>query len=132
MKYKGRITNPRYPGQDFSREKDITVPDQSMNLQEILKRFVRSNEPLPVGHPVNYSEDNPLNVDLGKIPNMDLVDQAAYIDQLKDIQVRHAKQEADKAAKAKILAEQAAKADTERKIRLAAKKLAKQNSASPA
>lgn len=99
-------------GVDFSKEESVVVPDQSMSLQEILERFTRG-EPLPVMHETQYGDDdldNPLNEDLEKMANADLVDKAEYRDRLKEVQVNYEKQEKIKSAKkAKEAAEMAEK-----------------------
>lgn len=131
MKYKlSSIPEPAL-GVDYSEEVDLVVPDQSMSLEEILYRFTRG-ESLPVGFDVNFDEDsdmsNPLNVDLEKIANSDLVDREEFIDKLKDVQRRYNEQEKAKAeAEAKRKEEEFKKLD-EKRIRLAARKLAKESS----
>lgn len=72
----------KYKGQDFSKEEVLTVPNQTMSLQEILERFVR-NEPLAIGKDVNYGESED---DLEKLLRLDPVDKAAYIKKMQQVQ----------------------------------------------
>lgn len=116
-------------GTDYSNVIDQVVPDQSMSLEEILTRFVRG-ESLPVGKEVNHGDesDNPLNVDLEKLANSDLVDKEEFIDKLKDLQEKYNAQEAKKAqAEAERKRKEFEELDKKR-IRTAARKLAKENS----
>lgn len=69
------------PGQSFVGVKKVTVPGQSLSLREILRRYVR-RENLPVGVSEGVYESR--FGDLEKISKMDLVDQAAHIQDLKD------------------------------------------------
>lgn len=89
----------------------LTVPDQSLSLQEILTRFTR-NEPLPVGNRVSYHESDD---DLEKIQHMDLVDREEFVEKLKTTQKDYEKQEKRKAKQAqeKLQAEALAKAKKE-------------------
>lgn len=117
-------------GQDFSNAVDQLVPDQSMSLQEIIKRFTRG-EALPVGMETNPGDedlDNPLNVDLEKLANADLVDKDEYKDKLKEVQRKYDAQEKAKAKKKAEADKAAVKAADEERIRLAAEKLAKESS----
>lgn len=61
-------------GQDFSKEKSITVPNQNLTLRDILLRFIRK-ESLPVDHDGMYADN------LGDLEKM----------QHEDITVRHEK-----------------------------------------
>lgn len=128
MKYKLSSLPEPSLGEDYSNEVDQVVPDQSMSLEEILTRFVRG-ESLPVGMEVQEGDDsdNPLNVDLEKLANSDLVDKEEFVGKLRDLQARYDAQEKKKAAeleekKRKEFAEKDAK-----RIRMAARKLAKEN-----
>lgn len=130
MKYKAIAIPKPSPGVDFSKEVALVVPDQSMSLQEILKRFTRG-ESLPIGVSTEYGDenlDNPLNVDLEKIRLADLVDQADYVDKLKDVKTRYDKQEKQKAAKIAADKAAAAKAADEKRIQEAARELAAKES----
>lgn len=64
------------------KQKKITVPNQSLSLKEILRRFVR-NETVPVGKDTSYATY--ADVDLEKIQHADLVDRAAFIGKLSEI-----------------------------------------------
>lgn len=128
MKFKKSSIPEPSVGTDFSQEIDQVVPDQSMSLEEILTRFTRG-EQLPVGMEVQEGDesDNPLNVDLEKLANSDLVDKEEFIGKLKDLQDRYNQQEKAKAqAEAKRKQEEFEKLDQKR-IRMAARKLAKES-----
>lgn len=71
----------------------ITVPDQSLSLEEILQRFTRG-EPIQAGHDTSYHESED---DLEKVSHMDLVDREEYVDKLKITQANYDKQEKRKA-----------------------------------
>lgn len=120
-------------GTDYSKEVDIVVPDQSMSLQEILERFTRG-EPLEVGHDVQDGDDsdNPLNIDLEKLANSDLVDKAEFVEKLKDVQRRYNVQEKEKAAKIKAQKLEEYKRKDQKRIQAAARKIAKENYGNPA
>lgn len=112
-------------GVSFENEVDQVVPDQSLSLEEILTRFTRG-EAMPVGMETQegIEDDNPLNVDLEKLANSDLVDKEEFIGKLRDLQNEYTKQEKQKAAEvAAKKAEEYKKLDAKR-IRIAAKKLA--------
>lgn len=104
---------PIWPGLDLSKQEVLVVPDQSLSIQEILDRFTIGEE-LPIGRGVQYGEDedmdNPLNVDLEKMADADLVDKAEYTEKLREVQRRYEKQEKAKQSRA---AKEAA--DAERK-----------------
>lgn len=88
MKFKS-VANPG-PGPVIKMKgKKITLPDQSMSLEEILRRFVR-NEPLPVGHDVEFHESED---DLEKVAHMDLVDQTEFLEKQKETQRVYDRQE---------------------------------------
>lgn len=132
----GKIKFKRaYPDDGKSYDLVITeeyqvVPDQSLSLQEILDRFVR-NEELPVDMGGEYGDeddDNPLNVDLEKLKDADLVDKAEYMEQLKEVKTAYDKQENQRIAYEQAEAEKKAKLAEEKRIRIAARKLAKGNS----
>lgn len=72
----------KYKGQDFTKEEVLTVPNQSMSLQEIITRFIR-NEPLAIGKDVSYHESED---DLEKLLRLDPVDKQAYIRQMQKVQ----------------------------------------------
>lgn len=66
-------------GQDFSKEKSVTVPQQSMTLREIIKRFVRG-ESLPISKEGTYEERMG---DLEKLARADITVQMERVDWLK-------------------------------------------------
>lgn len=81
-----------YKGQDFSKEVVLTKPNMNMELEEIIARFVR-NEPLEIGHDVNYAETDD---DIEKLQRLDPVDKVKYIRKMQDIQNEYRKQEAER------------------------------------
>lgn len=131
MKYKKSSIPEPSLGEDYSNEVDQVVPDQSMSLDEILTRFVRG-EALPVGMDVQEGDEDAdptlSNVDLEKLANSDLVDKAEFVDRLTELQKKYNDQEKEKA---RLLAEKKQKeyeALDQKRIRLAAKKLAAKES----
>lgn len=64
---------------DFSKSKVMTVPNQSLTLKDILKRFIRK-EALPIEHQGFYETRFG---DLGKVKDMDLTEQVDVIDNIK-------------------------------------------------
>jgi len=84
--------------------KKLTVPNQSMTLEEILRRFTRG-EPLAIGREGNFNED--ADEDLEKLATRDLVDRQEYVDKLKQKQDLFKQQ--DKARKAAQLEKYLAK-----------------------
>lgn len=131
MKFKSVACPAPSVGADYSNEEDILVPDQGLSLREILERFTRG-ESLPVGQPTEYGEDedfdNPMNVDLEKAANMDLVEKQEFVERLQDYQTRYDAQEKRKEKDALEASEKAKKLAEEKRIRIAAKKLAKRSS----
>lgn len=129
MKYKSIAIPKPSEGKSFKDVPHITVPDQSMSLEEILQRFTRG-EAVPVGQPVEYGSDieDFLNVDLEKIANSDLTEKAEYISQLKEVKIAYERSEKLKAKKAHDLKIAEQTKLEERRIRIKAKHLAKQNS----
>lgn len=101
MKFKS-IANPSTSEGRLPIGKKITVPDQTMSLEEILSRFTRG-EAVAVGRDINYHESDD---DLEKVSRMDLVDKEEYIDRLKQTQRTYQEQE-----KAKHVAERKKIAD---------------------
>lgn len=120
MKFKGIAIPKPTEGVSFFDVVNQTVPNQSMSLEEILRRFSRG-EPVPVGQEVNYSDSD---VDLEKLKNLDLVDREEYINSLNEVKKKFELQEKRKAEAEKVKAAEREKALQEKKIRLAAKKLA--------
>lgn len=116
-------------GEDYSNEIDIVVPDQSLTLEEILTRFTRG-ETLPVGMDVNDGEDsdNPLNIDLEKLANSDLVDKEEFIGKLRSLKNEYQEQERKKAAEVKAEQQKKFEELDKKRIRIAAKKLAAEES----
>lgn len=96
MIYKALSCPPTYAGRKVSGKK-LTVPDQSMSLQEILRRFVR-NEPLPIGREVfgsdKETDEELLNGhDAEKLGGLDLADKQELIEQQKDVQAKFERDE---------------------------------------
>lgn len=116
-------------GLDLSKEKKLVVPDQSMSLEEILARFTRG-EALPVGNEVQYGTENddPLNVDLEKLANSDLVDKAEHIEKLKQVSIDYESQQKLQAEKRQADQNEAAKKRESIRIKKLAKKMAEDNS----
>lgn len=84
-------------GQSFKKVKTVTVPNQSMTLKEILKRFIRK-ESLPVQQEGIYEERMG---DLEKMDKMDIVDKMEIVDEIKsDMEkvTKHRKKEEEKKA----------------------------------
>lgn len=127
MQYKKSSIPSPWEGVDYTGVEDIVVPDQSMSLEEILHRFTRG-ETLPVGMEMEMGDDsldNPLNIDLEKLANSDLVDKEEFIGKLRDVQARYNEQEKQKAADAKAKADAKFKELDEKRIARAARELAK-------
>lgn len=124
MKFRSNaIPNPSV-GKSYEGEIELTVPDQTMSLREILERFTR-NEPLPIGKEVSYHESED---DLEKIQHMDLVDRAEYVEKLKETQRKYDKQE--KARKEKERLEIRKKLEAEEAEKLKKKEESKDSSES--
>lgn len=108
------------------------VPDQSLSLQDILARFVRK-EPLPVGHKAAYGSEGSIdpesesefNIDQEKAKGWDLTEKDDFAEKVREKHAEHHAAEHEKAQKAKSDAEVKAKADYEKQVRLAARKLLK-------
>lgn len=107
-------------GVDYSGEVSQVVPDQSLSLEQILIRFTRG-EPVPVGH---ETSEGIQDVDLEKLSKADLVDRFEYVEHLKSVRKQYEMQEAEKKKAEKLEAEKKAKAEEEKRIRIAARKLA--------
>lgn len=131
IRYKGVAWPSPTPGEKRKGKKEV-VPDQSLSLKEILRRFVR-NEALPVGHKAVYGSDGEIdpesdsqfNIDQEKAKHWDLTEKDEFREEVMKIREEHIK--AEKQAKAKKDKEAAEKAEKDfaRKVRLAAKKYAK-------
>lgn len=107
-------------GQSFKGVKRYAVPNQSMTLQEILRRFIRK-ESLPVAKEGVYEERFG---DLEKLSKKDITEQFEVVEELK--QVSRKKKKFDEDEKARIAKE---KADNE--AALSAQKASVQGSQSP-
>lgn len=115
---KNAIPQETWPGIDFSKEKVIVLPDDSLSLEEILDRFTRK-ESLPIGLDMEYGEDesdNPLNIDLEKMANADLVDKELYLKALYEVSARFKRQEQEKAEAEANAKTEAEKAEVEKRI----------------
>jgi len=107
---------------------DQVVPDDSMSLQEILERFTRREE-LPIGRPHSFGNpevERVLDVDLEKVQFADLTEKEEFRQTVAKVRETYNKQMAEKAANDKKKAAEAAKAAEEKRIRLAARRLAKE------
>lgn len=93
MKYISKSVPELSQGLSFEGVEELTVPNQSMTLQEILQRFVRK-EKLPVGKEVSFSESN---YDLEKLSSMDLVERDEFIAEQKRVAARFERQQKAKA-----------------------------------
>lgn len=120
MKFKGKAIPAPSEGLVIT-ELDQTVPDQSMSLREILERFTKG-EALPVGKAAEWGNgqdpegDSPLNIDLEKAANWDLVERQEFnekVDEMKREVERVNKTRAEKAAEKKAEKE---KADFEKRV----------------
>lgn len=89
MKYKSKsIGDGKSLGLSFDGVEELTVPNQSMSLEEILQRFVRK-EKLPIGKDVQYHETD---YDLEKLSRMDLTERDEFIAAQKEVQARYDRQ----------------------------------------
>lgn len=106
----------------------MVVPDQSLTLEEILRRFTRG-EPLEIGRTDGVYDDEGED-DLEKVQHMDLVDREEFVDRLKETKKQFEKQEKQRAKdeKARLdkLAVEKLAAD-----KLAAEKAAEKQSKNP-
>lgn len=93
MKFKS-IAFPKPQGGEVYTGRKLTVPDQSMGLKEILRRFVR-NEAVAVGREGVYVESED---DLEKVAHFDLVEKEEFIERQKEKQKRYQAQEKKKDA----------------------------------
>lgn len=99
MKWKSVATNETpWEGVDFSNEKVLVVPDQSLSIEEILERFTLGQS-LEIGRDGNYDDEG--HDDLEKLQFVDLVDKEEYIDKLRQTQKNYEKQEKKRAAEEK-------------------------------
>jgi len=93
-------------GQDFSNEKVTVVPNQSMSLKEILRRFIK-RESLPVEKQGVYAEGFG---DLEKMMHEDFTQVEERVEELKK-KVSDGKKKSSEKAAAKAKAEAEPKAD---------------------
>lgn len=91
---------PREP-QSFKRVKRVSVPQQSMSLKDIIKRFVRK-ESLPIEHDAMYCDHLG---DLEKIAREDITQRMERLDSIKVKIASARKRMDDKAAAEKAAAE---------------------------
>lgn len=99
----------------FEGVKRVTLPNQCMSLQEMLRRFVR-REPLPVERRGIYHESD---YDLEKLATADRTEQDEVLAQMKlDVESKKKKLEAakEKAAAAQKARDDAAEADMRARI----------------
>lgn len=90
-------------GKSFKHCKVIVVPDQSMKLSDIIRRFIRG-EALPVSKEVFYAEGH------GDLEKMSKDDLSVLYERRIALRERSIKEKADADAKAKADADAAAKA----------------------
>lgn len=76
--------------------KKLTVPNQALSLEEILRRFTRG-ESLEIGKDGTFDDEG--DDDLEKVAHMDLVDREEYVNKLKQTEKDYEKQEKGKAKK---------------------------------
>lgn len=96
-------------GQSFAKAKKVVMPNQSMSLREIIRRFMR-NESLPVSHEGFYADDMG---DLEKMSKEDITirhERAAAV----RASVKKAKGRMDDAAASKAKEEEAARKAAEK------------------
>jgi hypothetical protein len=79
MRYVNGYPAVQITGQSFEHVKRVTLPNQSMSLQEIVRRFIRK-ESLPISKDGMYEDRFG---DLEKLSRMDIVDQMAKVEELK-------------------------------------------------
>lgn len=99
MKYKSIATPAPSVGHRFTSKKAV-VPNMSMSLEEILRRFTRG-EKLPIGNDGNFDDGDD---DLEKISHMDLVDREEFTEKLRQTRKawEHQEREKQKAEKARL------------------------------
>lgn len=124
MKFKSIAFPEPRQGRSFLGVEDQTKPDLSMKLSHILAKFTRG-ETLPVLHE-GYSDES--GIDMEKLRYADLTEKDEVKENLKRIQREYERQEKEKKAKADADAKARAQAEYEKKVRLAARKMAKQSS----
>lgn len=112
------LYNPRpIVGQSFKGVKRVTVPNQSLSLREIVRKFVR-REPIMTRTTEGVYETR--FGDLEKVSQMDMFDQLEVVDQIKsDIDKFNASEKAQhekELAAAKAAADAKYKADLEAEV----------------
>lgn len=126
MKYRS-IATPAPSVGSRTGSKKLVVPNQTMSLEEILKRFTRG-ESLEIGKDGTFDDEG--DDDLEKVANMDLVDKAEFVDKLKQTQKDFEKQEKEKAHKERRRLDKLA-VEKLANDKLAAEKAAEQQSKKP-
>jgi len=103
------LANRAIRRQNFSKEKNLTVPNQSMSLKDILNRFIR-RESLPVQKNGIYNDQ------LGDLEKMANEDVTIQMDRVNDLRTKI--REANERMKQKAQAERDAliKAEAEKQI----------------
>lgn len=129
MKFKKLAIPEPSEGIDYSDEVSLVIPDQSLSLEEILQRFTRGEE-LPVGFEGVFDEET--EDDLEKLGRADLVDKYEYSQKMQEIQKEFEAQEKAREKAEREAEEKRQQAELDKKIRIAAKKLAKSNLAQSA
>lgn len=115
-------------GISFKGVPNILVPDQGMSLNDILKRFTRG-EAVPVGQPVHYEDaGDRFDIDVEKMQFADMTERAEFSKKLQEVRDEYDRQMKEKAKADKAKAEAEAKKDFEKRVRIAARKQAKQSS----
>lgn len=122
------------PGISFKGVPCLVVPDQSLKLQDILARFVR-REALPVGQVGRYGSegsidpesDSPLNIDQEKAKYWDLTEKDEFAREVMRVRAEHETKVRKLEAEAKAKKEADEKAAFDKKVRIAARKYAKEN-----
>lgn len=115
-------------GTSFKDVKKAVIPDQSIGLEKLLKRFTRG-ESMPVLHQGNYGVVG--NYDLEKMKFLDPVERGEIIESMKFIESKFKKQKDAEEAAQKEAAEKKALEDYDKKVRIAARKIAKLKGGSP-
>lgn len=111
-------------GQSFKGVKKHVVPNQSLTLKEILRRFVRK-EPLAIGRDGIYNDSLG---DLEKLANADITEQMETVDAIK---AGIAKGEKEKRDREKQEADLKAKAEFDKAVQDAAAKLKQSDPGEP-
>lgn len=120
IQYKSIVSpSPRPASRDWTKVEKLTVPDQSLSLQDILERFTRK-EALPIGKEVSYNDeveiDSPFAVDLEKLAKADIIDKNEAVAQWKEVSQTYEREQKAREAQQKKAAEKAAKEAEESRI----------------